>query len=245
MKKSPVVLITSNVANVEGTPAHIVKNPYIRPLVELLNCTPLLIPAIGELFDLKSIGDFISGILITGSSSHVAPSYYGAQLEFEDRFIDEKRDTTTLPLLKSAIDLDIPVFAICRGFQELNVICGGTLHQHIHKIEDKLDHYPLSDQAREQQYEHLAHGITVQKGGLFEKIGLPHEFRVNSIHTQAVDKIGKGLQAEAFSEDGFIEGVSMPDKRFIIGTQWHPEGDFYLNPVSAKLFEAFRDAIHA
>ena len=141
--------------------------------------------------------------------------------------------------------MDKPVMAICRGFQELNVVMGGTLHQRIHELPGKNDHRGGKDRPLKDIYERQAHSMITQKGGLFERLGLPAEFTVNSLHQQGVDKLGNNLQVEALSDDGVIEAISVPGKRFVLGTQWHPEGDWYLNDTSKRILSAFRDAVTA
>lgn len=245
MSKLPIVCIPSNyIREPAGAPIHAVRNQYIRALVEVVQCIPLIIPAIGDKFDLRQIADKIDGILLTGAPSHVNPATYGAERDFEPECLDIERDETSLPIIRNAIDLDIPTFAICRGFQELNVTCGGTLHQFVHKLPGHLDHRAQRDLPHEQRYELLRHKVRAQTGGLFEKIGLPQKFDTNSLHQQGIDKLGSGLFVEGIAEDGLIEAVSMPGKRFILGTQWHPEGDFWKNPVDLALLQAFGNVLH-
>lgn len=240
MPATPVVCIPCNRVEFERASAHLVKHQYVRPLLEIVKCVPLLIPAVGADFDLKSIAGKIDGLLLTGSISNVCPSHYGAAREFEERDLDIHRDATTLPLIRAAIEMDMPVIAICRGFQEMNVALGGTLHQHVHKQQGKLDHRGDYSLPVKEQYEVQKHKMRRQKGGMFERLGLPEEFSTNSLHQQGIDKLAPGLFVEAVcSDDGLIEAVSVPGKRFILGTQWHPEGDFHLNPVSRALFEEF------
>ena len=245
MSSLPVVCIPCNhITEPEGMPIYAVRDQYVRPLVEIVKCIPLLIPALGKNFSLKSIAHKIDGILLTGAPSHVNPSCYGAPREFEESSLDTDRDETDLPLIRDAIDMDIPLFAICRGFQELNVTCGGTLHQFVHQQPGKRDHRPPQGVTGAKRYEVHQHSIHTQKGGLFERLALPQEFTVKSLHQQGVDKLGAGLYVEGLGDDGLIEAVSMPGKRFIFGTQWHPEGDFWMNPVSRKLFEEFARSLH-
>lgn len=243
MSRSPIVLIPCNRVSYQDTFAYIVKQQYMHPLLEIVKCTPLLIPAIGKDFDFRSVMESVDGILLTGAPSHVSPSHYNAEQEFEDEYLDNLRDDITLPLLRAAIAKDIPVFAICRGFQELNVACGGTLHQYVHKLPGKLDHRQKTDIPLGECYLHQAHQVRLESGGLFEKWGLPAAFSVNSVHTQGINKLGTGLRVEAVAEDGLTEAISMPGKKFIMGTQWHPEGDYTVNAPNARLFEEFGKAI--
>lgn len=245
MPKTPVVLICGNrVSDWKGTPAHVVRDTYVRALVGISRCMPLIIPSIGKDFDLGRVKACVDGILLTGSYSHVSPELYGAERAFGEEYVDQSRDDTALPLVRAAIAADMPVFAICRGFQELNVACGGTLHQDVHALPgSRHSHRERKGLSMRENFEQPAHRMIVQKGGLFEKWGLPAEFGVNSLHTQAPDTIGKGLFVEAVSDDGIIEAASMPGKRFVVGAQWHPEGDCFVSPVSARLFEEFGKAL--
>jgi putative glutamine amidotransferase len=243
--RQPIVLVTCNYVDFEGTKAHIVKHQYIRALLEVSNCTPLLIPATGADFRLADIADRIDGILLTGSPSHVSPDCYGAKREFGEDELDCTRDSTTLPLIKTAIERDIPLFAICRGFQELNVARGGTLQQYVHKQAGMRDHRPDPALPIMERYLKSAHKVQSRQGGMFERLQMPAAFLTNSIHQQGVDKLGTGLHVEAVCDDGLIESISLPDKKFILGTQWHPEGDFWVNEPSRKLFEAFGESIRS
>lgn len=242
-KKRPIVCIPGNIIDYGGLPGHMIRDTYVRAVVEVIGGIPLMIPAIGDAFDFRDIASLVDGILLTGSPSHVAPAAYGAKQVFDDKELDTRRDATTLPLIRQAIDMDKPVMAICRGFQELNVAMGGTLHQRIHELPGKKDHRGGKDKPLKEIYETQAHNVNSQKGGLFERLHLPSQFSVNSLHQQGVDKLGDNLVVEAITDDGVIEAVSVPDKRFILGTQWHPEGDWYLNDTSKKILTAFGDVI--
>jgi putative glutamine amidotransferase len=244
MSDLPIVCIPCNHIKESDVPTYAVRDQYVRPLTEIVKCIPLLIPALGRGFSLRNIADKVDGILLTGAPSHLNPSCYGAERTFEDSYLDTDRDETDLPLIRDAIEMDIPLFAICRGFQELNVACGGTLHQFVHEQPGKLDHRPPQGVTGAKRYEIHQHKIHAQKGGLFERLNMPTEFPVNSLHQQGVDKLGAGLHVEGISEDGLIEAVSVPGKRFIFGAQFHPEGDFWLNPTSKTLFDEFARAVH-
>ena len=254
---NPIVCILANRALINKAEGQGIKRQYIVPLIEIAGAAPLILPAIGNSiggkgFSIKSIASKIDGLLLTGSPTHVNPANYNGKREFEDALLDDNRDATSLQLLRDAMELDIPTLAICRGFQELNVACGGTLHQFVHRQPGKFDHrepeqYRVDPDAKGviAQYEHQAHNIRTQPGGLFEKLGLPQKFMTNSLHTQGVDKVGKGLFVEGICEDGLVEAVSVPGRHFFLGVQWHPEGDYRINPVSKKIFEAFASALHA
>lgn len=240
MASKPIVLIPCNRVEFEKTSAHVVKHQYIRPLIEIAGATPLLVPAIGaENMDIGALLDMADGVLLTGSPSHVAPKNYGAPQEFGNCELDLDRDSTTLPLIRAILEADKPLIAICRGFQELNVACGSTLIQRVHETPGYLDHRANKNLTVAAQYEEQRHKVTTQKGGMFEKLGLPTSFTVNSLHQQGVATPSPSLFIEGIAEDGLIEAVSVPGKRFALGTQWHPEGDFWMNDADRLIFEGF------
>lgn len=241
--KKPKVFIACNIMNFDGMPIHAVRDTYIRALVEIADCLPLLVPAIGNKFSFSDISDDVAGVLLTGSPSHVAPACYGAEQKFGNEDLDLARDATTLPMIRQVLDMNKPLIAICRGFQELNVAQGGTLHQFVHELDGKRDHRGRKDLTLPERFEFQAHKVTRQDGGIFEKLALPAEFTVNSLHQQGVERLGNNLHVEAISEDGVIEAISVPGKKFALGTQFHPEGDFSLNESSIKIIKAFGESL--
>ena len=243
MSKRPIICIPCNVIEFDGTKAQAVRETYIRALVEVAKCNPILIPVLEDGIDADDIIARVDGFLLTGARSHVSPDCYGAERKFTDDYLDGARDATTIPLIRKAVEKNKPLMAICRGFQELNVAMGGTLHQFVHELDDKMDHRGQKGMMTYELFTHPAHKVETRKGGWFEKIGMPNEFIVNSIHEQGVERLGNGLHVEAVSEDGLIEAISMPGKKFVLGTQWHPEGDWHKNPTSQKIFEAFGQSL--
>jgi putative glutamine amidotransferase len=245
-KKQPVVLVCGNrVGDFHGTPAHVVRDTYVQSLLKISGALPVFIPVAGAAFDARQVIDRFDGILLTGSNAHLNPSRYGSAQEFPDEDIDNFRDHTSLETLTAALERDMPVFAICRGMQELNVIQGGTLHQNLHMLPGRRDHRHSRRLTMIENFENRAHTVSTQKGGLFQAWGLPPEFHVNSLHAQGIDRLGRGLHVECISDDGLIEAVSMPGKRFVLATQWHPEGDSFVNPASHRLFEEFGKVLAA
>ena len=203
---------------------------------------PLILPARAEPSNPRRVLERLDGILFTGSPSNVEPHHYNGAPSVEGTKHDVFRDRLTLPLLQAAIADGVPVFCICRGFQELNVALGGTLHQRVQELPGYLDHREPQDAPLEEQYG-PRHLVIVQPGGLFERLGMEHSFMVNSLHGQGIDRLADGLRAEALAPDGLVEAVSMDDAPgFVVGVQWHPEYRFADNPVSLRLFQAFREA---
>jgi putative glutamine amidotransferase len=247
MPRTPVVLICgTRVEQFNGTPAHVVRDTYVRALVELAGVMPVFAPVIGNALEFETLLERVDGLLLTGASSHLSPACYGAEREFDDEHLEPYRDATSMGLIRAALQIDMPIFAICRGFQELNVICGGTLHQNLCKIPGTINHRYNNELTHFENYHARAHKLTTQKGGLFEQWNMPPEFHVNTLHTQGINKLGKGLHVEAVcTDDNVIEAFSMPGKKFVIAAQWHPEGDGFMNEPSARLFEEFGKVVQS
>jgi putative glutamine amidotransferase len=196
---------------------------------------PLMIPPIGVAA--MPLLDCISGLLLPGSPSNVEPAHYGAPDETPDAH-DALRDATSLPLIREALRRGIPVLAICRGIQELNVALGGSLHQRVHLLDGREDHRGQGE-SRAEQY--MPRHTIALSGSLAALFGAPTT-TVNSVHGQAIDRLAPGLVIEATAPDGTIEGVRADASSFALGVQWHPEWNYADNPDSMKLFAAFGEA---
>jgi putative glutamine amidotransferase len=220
-------------------PFHMVGEKYIAAIRDGAEAVPLLIPVLERPLTTAEVLAAVDGFLFTGSPSNVSPHYYGGEEPHEGVLLDEKRDSTTLPLLRAAIDAGAPVLCLCRGFQELNVAFGGTLLQHVHEVEGRLDHRENKDADLDFQYG-PAHEVRVTDGGLLSQLVDLKSFAVNSLHAQGIDRLAPSLHADAIAPDGTIEAVSMPGaKGFLLGLQWHPEWRWRENPVSRAIFAAF------
>lgn len=230
-----------------GLPIHKVSESYINSVIDGAGGLPVLLPAIGEGLGTEALDqwlDAVDGLLVTGSPSNVDPSNYDGHEARRDSERDPARDQTTLPLLKRAIERAVPVLAICRGIQELNVALGGTLFQHVHEVPGRMDHrsdksWPLSE-----RFDDLAHSVTLTDGGELQKIlGGVSEIAVNTLHGQAIDRPGEHVVVEAVAPDGTIEAISVQNAPgFALGIQWHPEWLIKTDQYAKLLFEAFGDA---
>ena len=222
----------------DGMAVHQANDEYVAAVRDGAGAIPLLIPSTDMPLDPVDLLAAVDGLLFTGAPSNVAPSQYGATPR-PGTELDETRDATTLPLLRAAIQSGKPLLAICRGFQELNVALGGSLHQHLHEIPGRLDHREPSDVPRDLEYR-PAHPVVLAPDGLLAKLSGMRDAMVNSLHHQGVDGLAPGLKAEAHAPDGQIEAVSMPGaKAFLLGVQWHPEWAFAQDPLSTAIFRAF------
>jgi putative glutamine amidotransferase len=218
---------------------------YIVAVREGAGALPLLVPVLDPPLEGKEILADVDGLLLTGSPSNVAPRRYGGAPPRDGVMQDERRDETSLALIREAVALGVPTLCICRGFQELNVAFGGTLHQHVAEVEGRSNHREDKKAPIDIQYE-PSHDVTVSEGGLLAEIVRERTFKVNSLHSQGIDRLAPPLRANATAPDGLIEAVSMPGaKGFLLGLQWHPEWRWEENPVSRAIFTAFGKALVA
>ncbi len=246
MVKHPLVVgLPSDHRMVEGHPFDMVGEKYIVAVRDGAGALPLLIPVLEPPIPSAELLATMSGLLFTGSPSNVSPNYYGGPPPRDGNIADENRDATTLPLLTAAIAAGMPVLCICRGIQELNVALGGTLFQHVKEEPGRLDHTAVAKKTIAEKYG-PAHPVTVEPGGLLERLVGKREFMVNSLHAQAIDRLASGLKVEALAPDGTIEAVSLPGaKGFLLGVQWHPEWMWHDNAESRAIFAAFGEAVRA
>ena len=221
---------------------HIVGEKYVAAVEEGADATPLILPALGERVDLADFLGRVDGLLLTGSLSNVEPQHYGGSPSIPGTLHDPERDATTLPLIRQAVSAGVPVFAICRGFQEMNVAFGGTLHQRVQEEPDHSDHREDKDAPLDVQYG-PAHRVHLEPSGLLARLAGASEVMVNSLHSQGVDRLAPSLLVEATADDGLIEGFRVNGNAgFALGVQWHPEWKFKESAFSSRLFEAFGEA---
>jgi putative glutamine amidotransferase len=212
---------------------------YTAALTGGAGVIPVLIPPIGELA--LPLLDRLDGLLLPGSPSNVEPHVYNGGEDETPDVHDPARDATSLPLVREALGRGMPVLAICRGIQELNVALGGTLHQRVHTLRGRDDHRGQGA-SREENYA-PRHEIALQ-GRLATLLGATATI-VNSVHGQAIDQVAPGLAIEATAPDGTIEAVCVEGAAFAFGVQWHPEWNYAANHDSVALFRAFGDACRA
>lgn len=242
MSRLPLIGVTACTKQVGLHPYHIAGDKYVRAVAVGAGGLPLIIPSLADLIDIDALLESLDGLLFTGSPSNVEPHLYNGPASAPGTLHDPERDATTLPLIRAAVAAGVPVFGICRGFQEMNVAFGGSLHQKVHETGTFMDHREPENEPVEIQYS-PSHPLHVQPGGVLAGIGLPGEIRVNSIHGQGVERLAPGLRVEALAPDGLIESVSVEGARnFALGVQWHPEWQVASNPEYLAIFQAFGDA---
>ena len=220
-------------------PFHAVGEKYARALLDAADAVPLLIPALAAELDMDELVEGFDGIVFPGSPSNVEPRHYQGPPSAPGTLHDPARDATTLPLIRKAVAAGVPVLGICRGFQEMNVAFGGTLHQRLHEVPGHLDHRDDESQPLEVQYGPV-HEVILESGGLLRTLAGTDRLRVNSLHTQGVDLLGPGLIVEARAPDGVVEAFRVCGARaFAVAVQWHPEWKVMENTFSRALFAAF------
>ena len=223
-------------------PFHVVGDKYARAVLEGAAGLPLLIPALAEELGMDELLGRLDGIVFTGSPSNVEPHHYSGPASDPGTLHDPARDATTLPLIRKAVDAGMPVLGICRGFQEMNVAFGGTLHQKVHTVEGKMDHREDENRELEVQYG-PAHEVTLEPGGQLRQLSVQDRIMVNSLHAQGIDRLGEGLSIEARAPDGLVEAFRVQRaKGFAVAVQWHPEWQVTSNAFSRALFTAFGEA---
>lgn len=241
----PLIGVPTCVKHIDHMPYHAIGDKYVRAVAEAAGAMPVILPGLGEFFDYRHLLSGLDGLMMTGSTSNVHPSHYGHEASKEHEPHDAARDRVTLPLIRAAIDQGVPLFCICRGFQELNVVLGGTLHPAVHSLPGRSDHRSPSSGNYDIDYA-PRHAVSLTKGGKLAQILGKDEIQVNSLHRQALDQLAPGLILEGTAPDGTIEAVSVKGaSNFALGVQWHPEWKALQNPDSVKLFRAFGDACRA
>jgi putative glutamine amidotransferase len=239
MVARPLIGIPADRRTLGLHPYHVVGDKYARAVLDAAGGLPLLIPALAEELGLDELLTRLDGLMFTGSHSNVEPHHYSGPPSDPGTLHDPARDATTLPLIRKAVAVGVPVLGICRGFQEMNVAFGGTLHQKVHEVEGRRDHREDTTRELDVQYG-PAHEVVLESGGTLHGLIGQDRIQVNSLHSQGVDRLGPGLTVEARAPDGLIEAFRVEHaKSFAVAVQWHPEWKAMSNPVSRALFAAF------
>lgn len=258
LNRPPVVLVPACQRVLGRHPFHVAGKKYIDA-VRLAGCLPLVVPA-AQPDELPALLELASGLLLTGSPSNVHPSHFGEDVLDESLPLDPDRDAWTLPLIRLGLERGMPLLGICRGFQEVNVAMGGSLHQAVHDLPGRMDHRGDESRPVEEEYG-LAHPVELVPGGALartlEGLAAPvlqdGRFQVNSLHGQGVNRLAPGARIEARAPDGIVEAFSFPHPGgavtpgvgFNLSLQWHPEWLAATNPVSLKILDAFGVACRA
>ena len=244
-KKKPLVLLPADVRLLGGQAFHMAGHKYVMALINAAGAIPLIIPSIADELELDELIAMADGILLTGAVSNVHPSHFNQPVHNIELPLDPLRDALTLNIVRAAIHEGVPLFAVCRGFQEINVAFGGSLHQAVQEVSGLNDHREIKEDSLEAQYGE-SHLVSLTANGQLTTIVNSEQLMVNSLHGQGIDRLGEGLTAEAFAPDGLIEAIRVNGATtFALGVQWHPEWKVMENPAYLAIFNAFGDACRA
>ena len=239
----PLVGLPADTLERKGYVRHWAGDEYLRAVAEGAGAIPLVVPALPALIDLDGLLDRLDGIVLSGAASNVHPARYGEAPTGDHEPYDERRDDLSLALIRRVLERGMPLLAICRGCQELNVALGGSLEAEIQRTPGRLDHRAPPDQPNDVRYA-PRHEVTLVEGGLLSRLLGQSRLTVNSLHRQAIARLGDGLVIEARATDGVPEAVTAPAcPGFVLGTQWHPEWETARRPDALAIFSAFGDAV--
>ncbi|MDH3620081.1 MAG: gamma-glutamyl-gamma-aminobutyrate hydrolase family protein [Gammaproteobacteria bacterium] len=242
MYPKPIVGVPSDRREYGPHPFHMVGEKYLRALFEAADVLPLMTPALADNIDIDELLAQFDGIFLTGSYSNLEPHHYGGEASAEGTLHDPYRDAVTLPLTRRALEKGVPLLAVCRGFQELNVVLGGTLHQKVQEVPGYNNHLENKDDPLDVQYG-PSHPVSLPDNGLLRELLGSDTATVNSLHEQGIAKLADGVTVEALADDGLVEAFRVDDVAgFALAVQWHPEWKATENKVSRVIFKAFGDA---
>jgi len=242
MYPKPLVGVPADRRIIDPHPFHMVGEKYLDALMQGSEVLPLITPVMPGDVDIDALLQQFDGIFLTGSYSNVEPYHYNGSPSEEGTLHDPHRDAVTLPLAKKALATGVPLLAVCRGFQELNVALGGTLHQKVHEVAGYHNHLENKDDPLDKQYG-PSHAVNLADGGLLRKLAGSDTVIVNSLHSQGVARLARGVSVEAVADDGLIEAFQVDDgPGFALAVQWHPEWRAMENDFSRAIFKAFGDA---
>ena len=242
MYPKPIVGVPSDRREYAPHPYHMVGEKYLLALAQAADVLPLMTPVLADDVDVDELLDQFDGIFLTGSYSDLEPHHYDGEPSAEGTLHDPHRDAVTLPLARRALEKGVPLLAVCRGCQELNVVLGGTLHQKVHEVPGYHNHLENKDDPLDVQYG-PSHAVNLPENGLLRMLMGSDTAMVNSLHRQGIAKLANGVSVEAIADDGLIEAFQVDDvPGFALAVQWHPEWKATENEFSKVIFKAFGDA---
>jgi len=242
MRPRPIIGVPADRRILEPHPFHMVGEKYLKALVEAAEAVPLIIPVLADALAVDELVEQVDGIMLTGSPSDIEPHHYGSESDDPAALRDPHRDALTLPIARHALAAGVPLFAVCRGFQELNVVLGGTLHQKLRDVPGYHDHKENPADPLDVQYG-PSHPVKLVAGGLLARLAGSDQVMVNSLHGQGIKKLAGGVTVEAVADDGLIEAFSVDSaSNFALAVQWHPEWRATENRFSTAIFREFGNA---
>jgi putative glutamine amidotransferase len=219
-------------------PFLVLGDKYARAVKTAALAQPVVFP-LADADQIDALLALVDGVMLTGSPSNVHPTHFGAEVADASLPLDPQRDALTLALVQACVAQAVPLLGICRGFQEINVALGGSLHQRVHALPNHQDHREAADGSYDAQYA-PSHPVNLEPDSVFAGWAGADVAMVNSLHGQGVDRLAHGLRALGRAPDGLVEAfevVAAP--AFAYAVQWHPEWKVSENPFYAAIFQAF------
>jgi putative glutamine amidotransferase len=244
--RRPLVGIIGNMSLLDDQyPIHGTGLMNTEAVAAVAGCMPLVIPSDPRLVTVEELLATCDGFLLTGGRPNVHPSEYGEEETPAHGCFDRCRDAITLPLIRACVDRGQPFLGICRGFQEVNVAMGGTLHPEIRDLPGRMNHRMPPDGTLEEKFA-LRHPVRFVPGGVFARLLGAEEVMTNTLHGQGIARPGPRIVIDGTAPDGTPEAIFVRDAPgFTLAVQWHPEWRAGEDPVSRPLFEAFGEAVRA
>jgi putative glutamine amidotransferase len=248
--KRPVVGVIGNAHRVENRfNIHGVGERNLRAVAEVAGALPLMFAGTPEVTDVGALLQAVDGVLLTGARANVHPARFRTEPHPAHEPYDEARDALALALVEACVANGVPIFGVCRGFQEMNVAYGGTLHPEIRELPGRMNHRMPRLENGEIHPDPAVifaerHDVKLIPGGVFAQILGCETIRVNSLHGQGILEPGQRVVVEGVAEDGTIEAIRIADApAFALGVQWHAEHNAQANGVNRTLFQAFGQAL--
>jgi len=221
----------------------------LRAIAEVAGALPLMFAGTPDITDVDALLGAVDGILLTGARANVHPTHFGVEEDPRHEPYDLDRDAMALTLIRTCVARGVPLFGICRGFQEMNVAFGGSLHPEIRELPGRMNHrmprLPNGEIHPDPEVIFAdRHEVRLTPGGAFAALLGRETIRVNSLHGQGILEPGGRVVVEGIAEDGTIEAIRIADAPgFALGVQWHAEYDPQSNPINRALFQAFGAAL--
>jgi len=231
---APLIGVSTSITVGKEPERAYVNTAYLRAIQDA-GGLPVLLPPQLDAQALGALWERLDGLILTGGGD-IDPSHFAEPRHATTDEVSPARDALEVALVRKALDDDVPLFAICRGLQVVNVALGGSLYQ---DIKDQTGS-PIEHSQRDRR-DQPTHAVKVMgEGTRLGRILGRLELEVNSMHHQAIKTLGRGLREVAWAPDGIIEGVELADgDRFVVGVQWHPERGWRDDPFAKALFTTF------
>jgi putative glutamine amidotransferase len=250
--KRPVIGVIANAYTVEDRFAvQLAGERNLQAVADVAGALPLVFAGSPDITDIGALLEVVDGVLLTGARANIHPTRFGSAPDPKHEPYDVRRDALALTLVEVCVARGVPLFGICRGFQEMNVAFGGSLHPEIRELPGRTNHrmprLPTGEIHPDPEVVFAdRHEVRLVPGGAFERLLGRQTIRVNSLHGQGISKLGERVVVEGVAEDGTIEAIRIADASgFALGVQWHAEYDAKRNPVNRTLFQAFGEAVAA